>query len=84
MDTAGVYTGGYDTAGTHYHHNWVHDMTEKCMRGDDLSLNMTVHHNVLYNCGEPNGDKRRDGVGLVSGRPVCVCVRERRKIELTV
>ena len=36
--------------------NWVHDCTEKCMRGDDFNLNLTAHHNVLWNCGMPLSD----------------------------
>eukprot|EP00117_Sycon_ciliatum_P047874 scpid69469/ scgid5151/ len=66
LDTAGIYTGSPTDHGAQYHHNWVRDMREKCIRGDDLSANMTVHHNVMANCGEPNGDVRRDGIGLVS------------------
>ena len=45
-DSAALYTGGWNAAGLHWHHNWVHDASEKCMRGDDQSRNMTVHHNV--------------------------------------
>lgn len=46
LDTAALYTHGWQAAGTLWVQNWVHDMTEKCVRGDDQSRNMTVHHNV--------------------------------------
>eukprot|EP00659_Diplonema_papillatum_P009609 gene9609-14923_t len=35
----------------YFHHNWVHDCREKCFRGDDASVNMTVHDQVIFNCG---------------------------------
>ena len=31
---------------------WIHDASEKCVRGDDYNLNLTVHHNVIWNCGD--------------------------------
>lgn len=67
-DTALLYTGGWGAAGTHWHHNWAHNASEKCLRGDDQSRNMTVHHNVLYSCGlGPNSDSQSNiaGVGLL-------------------
>eukprot|EP00039_Didymoeca_costata_P024314 m.10005 g.10005 ORF g.10005 m.10005 type:complete len:696 (+) comp4179_c0_seq1:2-2089(+) len=66
-DTAALYTGGWASAGQHWHHNWVHDASEKCIRGDDQSQNMTVHHNVVYNCGEPIVDPNSgtSGLGLI-------------------
>ena len=39
-DSAALYTGGWSCAGVHWHHNWVHDATEKCVRADDQSRNM--------------------------------------------
>ena len=59
----------YSAAGIHYHHNWVHDTTEKCLRFDDQSENATIHHNVLYDCGTPAYDPSSggsSGVGLVA------------------
>ena len=50
-DSALLYTGGWSAAGLHWHHNWIHHATEKCARGDDQSRNMSVHHNVIFNCG---------------------------------
>ena len=47
-DTAALYTGGWDTAGLEWHHNWIHTATEKCARADDQSRNMSVHHNVIW------------------------------------
>jgi hypothetical protein len=29
-----------------WHHNWVHDCEAKCMRGDDYTKNLSMHHNV--------------------------------------
>lgn len=43
-----------------WHHNWVHDCREKCMRGDDGNLNLTTHHNVLFNCGVASEADRND------------------------
>ena len=63
-DTAALYSGGWAAAGTVWHHNWVHDKTEKCIRFDDQSENATIHHNVIYNCGEPKFDASS---GLNSG-----------------
>ena len=64
-DTALLYTGSPRDAGTVWHHNWVHDAVEKCMRGDDQSRHMTVHHNVLWNCGTPRGDAMAAGWGVI-------------------
>ena len=68
-DTAALYSGGWAAAGTVWHHNWVHDTTEKCIRFDDQSENATIHHNVIYNCGEPKFDASsglNSGLGLVA------------------
>ena len=34
-----------------WHHNWVHDCREKCMRGDDFTWQLHGHHLVIFNCG---------------------------------
>ncbi len=70
MDTAALYTGGWNAAGLHWHHNWIHDASEKCLRGDDQSANMTVHHNVIYNCGmggpeDVNPASHTAGIGII-------------------
>ena len=68
-DTAALYSGGWAAAGQVWHHNWVHDTTEKCLRFDDQSENATIHHNVVYNCGEPASDPSSEfnsGLGLVA------------------
>jgi hypothetical protein len=69
-DTAMLYGGGWRAAGVVWHHNWVHDTTEKCLRFDDQSENTTIHHNVVYNCGvEPHVDPSSgtaSGFGLVA------------------
>ena len=36
-----------------WHHNWVHNCREKCVRCDDGSMGCNVHHNVVFNCGMP-------------------------------
>jgi hypothetical protein len=48
-----------------WHHNWVHDCRGKCMRGDDFTTNLTMHHNVIYNCGM--GPAGSDGMGQSFG-----------------
>ena len=59
-----LYTGGWGAAGLQWHHNWLHDASEKCLRGDDQSENMTVHHNVIFNCGKaPVTDARSETAG---------------------
>ena len=68
MDTAALYTGGWTSAGLEWHHNWVHNASEKCVRADDQAANMSVHHNVVWDCGiEPETDVASfgSGIGLV-------------------
>lgn len=65
LDHAALYSGGWNASGIVWHHNWVHDHLEKCVRGDDQSLNMTVHHNVMFNCGTPVDDHNHAGVALI-------------------
>ena len=61
----------YDTNASNctksFHHNFVHDCREKCVRGDDATVNLTVHHNVIWNCGYPKRDVNcgRSASGLV-------------------
>ena len=50
-DSAALYTSGWEAAGVEWDHNWVHDVSEKCVRADDQSRNLSVHHNVVFNCG---------------------------------
>lgn len=66
-DSAALYTGGWVTAGLEWHHNWIHSATEKCARADDQSRNMSVHHNVIFDCGLSVTDtqSRVAGLGLV-------------------
>ena len=67
LDTAALYSGGWHTAGLDWHHNWIHEHREKCVRCDDQSANATVHHNVVFNCGQGDvgGDQRHSGYGLI-------------------
>lgn len=39
-----------------WHHNWVSGCREKCVRGDDATVNLTIDHSVVYNCGMPLRD----------------------------
>lgn len=48
-----------------WHHNWVHDCEAKCMRGDDYTLNLTMHHNMIFNCGDPLSDGSGQSFGVV-------------------
>ncbi|MHC4123337.1 MAG: right-handed parallel beta-helix repeat-containing protein, partial [Planctomycetota bacterium] len=67
-DVALVYTGQPQTAGSIVRYNWVHGCRATHttihgvtvsgglgIRGDDQTRNLTVHHNVVWNCG-------RDGI----------------------
>ena len=48
-----------------WHHNHVHDCLAKCMRGDDNTQNLTMHHNVIFNCGIPKDDGSGQSFGVV-------------------
>ena len=67
LDTAALYSGGWNTAGLEWHHNWIHEHREKCLRCDDQSANASVHHNVVWNCGQGDvgGDQRLSGYGMI-------------------
>ena len=65
-DVALVYTGSPSTAGNIVRYNWVHGCYTGHVhsgglfgglgiRGDDQTRSLTVHHNVVWNCG-------RDGI----------------------
>eukprot|EP01060_Flectonema_neradi_P007945 TRINITY_DN15659_c1_g1_i2.p1 TRINITY_DN15659_c1_g1~~TRINITY_DN15659_c1_g1_i2.p1 ORF type:complete len:668 (+),score=92.58 TRINITY_DN15659_c1_g1_i2:78-2081(+) len=56
LPTPCMYKAGSSNCTKSFHHNVVHDCREKCMRGDDASLNITMHNNIVYNCGTPNRD----------------------------
>ncbi|MCK4960139.1 MAG: right-handed parallel beta-helix repeat-containing protein [Planctomycetes bacterium] len=63
-DVALVYTGQPTTAGSIVRYNWVHGCRTQSgkglgIRGDDQTRSLTVHHNVVWNCG-------RDGI-IVKG-----------------
>jgi len=63
-DVALVYTGQPSTAGSVVRYNWVHgcyteDLAGLGIRGDDQTRSLTVHHNVVWDCG-------RDGI-IVKG-----------------
>jgi len=69
-DVALVYTGQPSTAGNVVRYNWVHGCCTEGfhrsglrgglgIRGDDQTRGLTVHHNVVWNCG-------RDGI-IVKG-----------------
>ena len=45
-------------------HLWqVHDGMAKCVRGDDNTKNLSIHHNVIWNCGMPTSDKAGQSFG---------------------
>jgi len=59
-DVAAIYTGGSGVAGTKVRYNWVHDCHPEIennkhiglgIRGDDHTMNMSVHHNVVWDVG---------------------------------
>ncbi|TKG96865.1 hypothetical protein EYV94_00080 [Puteibacter caeruleilacunae] len=69
-DCAAIQTGNWRIKGSVIHHNWVHDCFTVGkhqaglygglgIRGDDQTRGLTVHHNVVWNCG-------RDGI-IVKG-----------------
>jgi len=63
-DVALLYTGQPTTAGSVVRYNWVHGCRTESgkglgIRGDDQTRSLTVHHNVVWNCG-------RDGI-IVKG-----------------
>lgn len=63
-DVALVYTGQPTTAGSIVRYNWVHGCRTQSgkglgIRGDDQTRTLTVHHNVVWDCG-------RDGI-IVKG-----------------
>ena len=35
------------------------------MRGDDFTKNLSMHHNVIFNCGTPVGDGAGQSFGVV-------------------
>jgi len=56
-DVGGIYTFGNDAAGTSIDHNWVHDShsSDSYQLGmgiyvDNFVSNLSVHHNVVWNC----------------------------------
>jgi len=69
-DVALVYTGQPTTAGSIVRYNWVHGCRTESgqglgIRGDDQTRSLTVHHNVVWDCG-------RDGI-IVKGDFNKVC-----------
>jgi hypothetical protein len=58
------YNNSYKCA-KEWHHNWVHDCFGKCVRGDDNTVNLNLHHNVIFNCGMPNDDGMAQSFGVV-------------------
>jgi len=53
-DVSLIYTQNPSTVGTEIHHNWVHDSPSNdgglCVRGDDQSRGLHIHHNIIWNC----------------------------------
>jgi len=65
LDSALVYTGSCLDRNTTFDHIWAHHAREKCIRFDDQSRHVTVHHCVAFDCGEPLSDKSVAGFSLV-------------------
>ena len=49
-----------------WHHNYVHDCREKCVRCDDNSRDCDINHCVVFNCGQPLRNGAPAGI-LVKG-----------------
>jgi hypothetical protein len=49
-DIAAVHVGGRSARGSVTHHNWIHHSSGLGMRGDDQTRELTLHHNVVWNC----------------------------------
>jgi hypothetical protein len=49
-DLAAVHVGGQSARGSVAHHNWIHHSTGLGMRGDDQTRELTLHHNVVWDC----------------------------------
>ena len=75
-DVALIYSGGPSTAGCVVRYNWAHGCRTRertrsglagglGIRGDDQTRSLTVHHNVVWDCG-------RDGI-IVKGDHNRVC-----------
>eukprot|EP01062_Namystynia_karyoxenos_P043886 TRINITY_DN3214_c0_g1_i2.p1 TRINITY_DN3214_c0_g1~~TRINITY_DN3214_c0_g1_i2.p1 ORF type:complete len:713 (+),score=141.68 TRINITY_DN3214_c0_g1_i2:93-2141(+) len=74
LDNAGIHADNLDAhtdelcrtnnCSKHWHHNWVHDIKCKCVRGDDGSLNITVDHNVIWDC-DFESSPRVSGCGIM-------------------
>jgi hypothetical protein len=55
-DVALVYTAWPETYGSIVRYNWVHDVQAEvgegiCIRGDGLTRGLSIHNNVVWNCG---------------------------------
>eukprot|EP00039_Didymoeca_costata_P007200 m.97269 g.97269 ORF g.97269 m.97269 type:complete len:803 (+) comp13586_c2_seq1:247-2655(+) len=60
-DNAGLYTGGWESAETVWHHNTIHDHGDICARFDDQARNVTAYNNIIYNCGRHGFMVKGDG-----------------------
>lgn len=47
-DVSSIYTTLPQILGSIVHHNWVHTVHKLCVRADDQSRGVTVHHNVMW------------------------------------
>ncbi len=68
-----LYTGGspqaQHAAGVRWHHNVIHNATEKCLRADDMSMHTVMDHNVIFDCGiYPDAEERsaKSGLGIAA------------------
>jgi hypothetical protein len=47
-DVSSIYTTLPQVRGSVVHHNWVHTIHKLCIRADDQSRDVTIHHNVMW------------------------------------
>jgi len=78
-DGALIQCSGIRQAGTAIHHNWVHGHNAfnwggNGIRGDDLTRDLLVHHNVVWNCSQKaiivKGDRNRVYGNTCVGNPL--------------
>jgi hypothetical protein len=51
-DIAAIHTGSPAAAGSIARYNWVHHSMGLAMRGDDQTRELTVHHNLVWDCDQ--------------------------------
>ena len=70
-DIAAIHTGSPATAGSIARYNWVHHSMGLAMRGDDQTRELTVHHNLVWDCDQGiivKGDRNKVYHNTILGR----------------